>query len=201
MDKKIAIRCNGCTKEFEIPVYQTINAQFDQELKRQIIRGDLFANTCPNCGTVNYSLYNVLYNDMENQVMIRFTTGNVQEEINNFAYSEEFVEELGILKQALKGYQYRFIDDPFKFAEVVDIFDAGYDDRVIQLYKVLVAHDYYHDNNERSTSIDFDYNDGTGKYVFLVMKDDELLAMSDFDSSIYNGLEKNYRPYFEKANE
>jgi len=48
--QRIQVTCSRCGNLYPAGVWQVVDVQLDPDLKRQLLRGQINVNTCPNCG-------------------------------------------------------------------------------------------------------------------------------------------------------
>lgn len=121
---EVNYRCPYCGKEFEITVYDSVNAQNDPELRERAMSGDLFRHSCPHCKT-DFMIQNPLvYTDSERKFVIWLS-------------NEEISEDLSKLAKPLsdQGYTLRRCGTLQEFTEKIQIFEDGISDIVVELAK------------------------------------------------------------------
>jgi len=108
-------------------VYKSINTSLDPELKEKVKDGSLFVWECPDCGKMNLAKYETLYHDPDSKLMIWLSD------------KEAGAEMMAIVNhtEAMGGYTLRRVTDVGGLIEKVLIFDAGLDDKVVELCKYV----------------------------------------------------------------
>lgn len=125
--------CKHCGKEHIIDIYKSINAASDPELKAEVISGGLFLWECPECGTSNLVTYESLYHDPDQKFMVWM-----------LPFGEpEGPEKDAIMNQtrAMGDYRLRIVTNAGDLMEKVIIFEAGLDDRCIELVKYVAGNE------------------------------------------------------------
>lgn len=137
MEKNIALVCPECNEKFNAYIYTSINVQLDKEMKNKVLSGKLFDMECTHCHAKFHIPYPVLYHDMEKKLLIQFTEEKDLEPVKT------------ILKNANVGEDYtvRIVDNERDWIEKILISDSGLDDRIMELYKLLVLSQYDDANN------------------------------------------------------
>ena len=104
----------------------------DKDMKNRVLSGKLFDMECTHCHSKFHIPYPVLYHDMEKKLLIQFTEEKELEPIKK------------ILDHANVGKDYtvRIVDNERDWIEKILISDSGYDDRIMELYKLLVLSQY-----------------------------------------------------------
>jgi len=145
------ISCPSCGGAIKVTLWDSINAQMDMDDAKSLMEGTLFEYVCPFCGT-GISVDNpLLYNDMLHRAMIY--------------YAEDTPETRDMIKRAidksgLTDYTNRLVSDRAALAEKAAIFAAGYDDRVMEITKLV----YLSQAAE-------DHPDGNIKRAFFLLED------------------------------
>ncbi len=125
--KKRTINCPQCGKEIEFTLWESINTEMSFAIP-DIISGKLFTVKCEKCGYKTCVDYPILFNDMDHNVMIYYTTRD------NARETEKAVE----LMKKLKCGRVRIVLDQNALREKIAIFNAGLDDRVTEILKLIV---------------------------------------------------------------
>ena len=151
---KQMIICPHCHRTAYFNIWNSINTKTDPETYGQVRRLSLFRFCCPYCrqtSTINYSF---LYHQMESALMIYYipedeeadTTQNLLDAVSAGTPKDEkpdsdsgMKEEERALENALAHYKYRIVRTHEEFLEKLAIFDAGLDDRIVELAKVIVG--------------------------------------------------------------
>lgn len=135
------IRCPKCGAEHDFEIWIRINTDLDPALGKKVRSGELFRTTCPSCGQKIDVVYPCLYHEMENKVMIYYAPGAKAMKDAAEAFdqgSEEAAKERGF-DPAQKGYRNRVVGSLYDLQEKIAVFDAGLDDRIVEICKVIVG--------------------------------------------------------------
>ena len=137
--------CRQCGEENKINVYGGINVGEQPELKAAVLDGSAFVWTCPHCGTQNLLQYQTLYHDPAGKLMVWLTrgSGELEKQVSS-AYSK---------LEGLDDYTLRFVDDAGSLIEKIKIFDAGLDDRTMEMTKYVTKMELCEQRKERSEDI------------------------------------------------
>lgn len=164
------IACPKCGKESEFTVWDSVNVQISPDMKNSIMNGDAFLFKCPECGNEVHIFYTMLYHDMNKKLMI-YLLPDDEKEIKTAAefMKESCTADMGLgLPDITKGYSYRIVTSPTELQERICIFDSGYDDRVIEIMKVLYLSTMAEQTPDKKVDdilFDMDKN-GEGRIVF-----------------------------------
>lgn len=136
------ISCLNCKKKSDFEFYGSINTMLDPVLKQRVKNFDIFKFVCPHCGSEQFVNYSFLYHQMEDKLMIFYCQDEEEVEKVRSLYADDFetaVNEQGET-QAIDttGYRRRIVVGADNLVEKIRIFDAGLDDRLIEIYKVLL---------------------------------------------------------------
>ena len=127
---------------------------------------------CPHCGKSYNIDYPMLYHQMEDQIMIYYV---VQEEDIQMV-EEQFRGDFGsaeseltkVLKKDMDSYLYRIVGSQRELMEKIRIFDAGKDDRIVELVKRIIS-DAVADKNPDLRDANLYYLEEDGKSLFVVV--------------------------------
>lgn len=140
LEHKEMITCPDCGMEGEFVIWQSINTQLDPQAKTDLLSGQLFAYTCPHCKSVHNIYYDLLYHQMENELMIHYASSdeNVAEAIETFEEMASGDLIPGISSMGM-NYTFRVVYSQNQLREKAYIFDMGLDDRAVELMKVMIV--------------------------------------------------------------
>lgn len=118
------IRCSRCGAVLPVEEQPLLNTARDPELKARVKDGSLFVRECPYCGTRNLVAFETLYHDPSARLMIWLLPDG-----------KEAPTGVAEAVKQLEGYTLRRVSDAGSLIEKVNIFDAGLDDRLIEMCK------------------------------------------------------------------
>lgn len=182
----IKITCPKCQKDSDFRIWSSINTQLDPELKSAVRDQSVFLFECPECGEKNSINYGFLYHQMEDSMMIHYANSeeNVQEilELYNNTDNE-------MMKMMLdEGYLIRVVRSRESLLEKLAIFDAGLDDRIIEIIKLLYLVQF-----EEKENLDGVYFVKVGdEKVIEFVSNGRVLAHANFDEGIYSDIKKDF---------
>ena len=124
------IICPSCGKEGEFLVWDSINTVLNPEMKEKVRNRSAFVFTCPHCQQSAEVQYDFLYHQMEDNLMIyqvnEKEVGRTQEMFLNAGTDME------------SEYKFRVVVSREELLEKLEIFDAGLDDRVVEMEKIFL---------------------------------------------------------------
>ncbi len=182
--------CPKCGKKQSFEAYSSINVTLHPELKEKLLDGSIFRFKCVDCQEEASILYPCLYHDMEKKLMIQLCPPYQIQDYINFLeeFTANFNNQFKEVKALNEDYKYRIVTNLDDFYEKIYIFEAGLDDRVIELIKL---------NN--ITDISEDY--AVEKMLFSLQDECKFLLLSEgkiVDTT--NVLEDEYKSFEEIYN-
>ncbi|HEP1803954.1 TPA: CpXC domain-containing protein [Streptococcus suis] len=189
------IVCPVCNHQSEFTTYQSINATLEPKLKQQLIDWELFKFYCLNCGEPKLVCYETLYHDMEHRIMIYYIPTMVNREQEKVRI-EEMLNQIKQVEgdrysNSFDTYNFRIVSDMESLIEKVQIFDAGYDDRTIELMKFVLA-------PKEDEDIQFSYDRmiftkvGDDNYQFMFIYEKRAVASLKFSKEMYEQFELEF---------
>lgn len=123
--------CQKCSQQHKVDIYKSINTATDPDLKESVLNGELFLWNCPDCGQANLVAYDCLYHDPDEKFMVWMLPFG----------QPEGPEKDAIMHQAkaMGDYKLRIVTNAGDLMEKVMIFDAGLNDRCIELVKYVAS--------------------------------------------------------------
>lgn len=126
---KIKHSCPRCGKSSDLTIWKSVNTQLNPELKPKVMDGSLFVFHCIYCNYNQEVAYAMLYHAQQDHCMIWWIP---KDEDGKQVYSPR---ELETMAKKLPGYKLRLVSSLNRLREKISIFDAGLDDRAIELLK------------------------------------------------------------------
>lgn len=185
------ITCPKCGHEADFMIWSSINTVLDPEMFDKVRTGEAFMFHCPECGNKAGVDYGCLYHQMDDQMMIYYVTTpeGVQEAYNMFR-GESKVSEL--LKKEQGNYLYRIVQSKNELREKLFIFDAGLDDRAIEIIKVFYTQKMQEDNPEVSID-EIRFESGENDEMGLIfINEGRPVASCQISRDFYEIVEKEY---------
>lgn len=136
---------------------------------------------CAHCHSKFHIPYPVLYHDMEKKLLIQFTEEKELEPIKK------------ILDYANVGEDYtvRIVDNERDWIEKILISDSGYDDRIMELYKLLVLSQYEDAGNVNGLYYWNIQNFENPHYVMVLdEKESDKMHFMPFHEDVYKQVEE-----------
>ena len=176
MKTTLKATCSSCGHVQEITAYTGINIAEEPDLKARVKDGSLFVWECPVCGRANLARYQTLYHDPQERIMIWMLPEGL--------IPEDKVEAIGRQIEASSEqtgeYVFRRVSDIGSLIEKVNIFDAGLDDRIIEMCKYVTRMEMAEKGDKEilETSLKFYRMDGPDNDLeFSYPKDGKMLGV------------------------
>lgn len=126
------VTCPQCGHSQEFLVWPSLNVSLDPDEKPRLLSGALHRFTCEQCAAQTEVSFPLLYHDMDRKLMIHYLQeGETPEE-----HTEGIMGSL--LGMMGESYTFRYVHSRNEMIEKILIFDAGLDDRVVELFKFLL---------------------------------------------------------------
>ena len=125
--KTISVTCPACLEEGIFKTVPFIDATIDPEIKESIYNRDIFRFRCAECGEEILVSYECTYLDKENNFIVSLIPEN---------------DDLAI---ETTGYTVRVVRTINEFVEKLALMEDGIDDRVIELYKIMLEDQFEED--------------------------------------------------------
>ena len=169
------ITCPECGHEQEFTIWRSLNVTLNPELKDPLIRGELTTFTCEACGETTHVVYGMLYHDMDQELMISLSRDDVPP-LDDLGPLQSYLQDM------MKSYRFRLVRTRNELVEKVRIFDAGLDDRVVQLFKVVLRAQLAMADHATEGQLLFygrvDEDGGAQRMEFVLLTDDDQVPFS-----------------------
>lgn len=174
------VRCPKCGRENEFLIYESVNVTHDNDLKTKVLNQSIFKYTC-ECGCKTHVFYPVLYHDMDKSYMVQFCSNDKRDEyISNFKEASKLAS----------GYKYRIVDKPYEITEKVLIFDAGYDDKLMEILKEMIMAS----KNDPNIDCLLFSKSKDGEYSFICLDaKNNAIAMVPFKEELYKSVSDMFK--------
>ena len=171
------VTCPSCHHEGDFELWDSINTALNPEMKEKVLNQSIFLYTCPSCGETFCLNYSTLYHQMEDLVMIYLVPESEVEKTYEMFYGENALANFRAEK-----YLNRIVTSANQLIEKIKIFDAGKDDRIIELVKLLTADSILKNNPD----IDFDELrfavDDDGTNILVIINKGEITGAVDINN-------------------
>ena len=135
-----------------------------------------FLYTCPSCGETFRLNYSTLYHQMEDLIMIYLVSESEVAETYDLFYGEHAMADFRTEK-----YLNRIVTPANQLVEKIQIFDAGKDDRIMELVKLLATDSLLENNpDEEFDELRFAVDDD-GTNILVIINKGETTGAVDID--------------------
>lgn len=131
LSEQTTVECPKCTSGQFITYWQSVNVTLDPDLKKKVLDRTLFTFTCEHCGYIAAMYHPLLYHDIEQRLMV-----SLGEEAPDNVTSKGIFASLASKIEA--EYTFRLVSSVDELIEKILIWDAGLDDRVVEVVKLLL---------------------------------------------------------------
>ena len=171
------ITCPSCHHEGDFEVWDSINTVLDPEMKEKVLNQSIFLYTCPNCGETFRLNYPTLYHQMEDLIMIYLVSESEMAETYDLFYGEHTMADFRTEK-----YLNRIVTSANQLVEKIQIFDAGKDDRIMELVKLLATDSILkNDPDKEFDELRFTVDDD-GANILVIINKGEITGAVDIDN-------------------
>ncbi|MBP3360502.1 MAG: CpXC domain-containing protein [Clostridia bacterium] len=133
-----AIRCPSCGQLQEITVWNSITVKDSPDLKADLLSGRVNIFKCGSCSHSGLVPAPLLYHDEDKKLMISFSPcDDEQLKQRLFENVRETSKGSGELS-GYSGYNLRFVCEYNSLLEKILIFDAGLNDKAVEIIKLLI---------------------------------------------------------------
>ncbi len=177
--KTISVTCPACLEEGIFKTVPFIDASIDPEIKESIYNRGIFRFRCEECGEEILVSYECTYIDKD----------------NNFIVS--LIPENDDLAFETTGYTVRVVRTINEFVEKIAAFEDGIDDRVIELYKIMLE-DQFEEERPNAEIIGIyyggqDLSDKSLLFFIITASSENVRAMLSFDT--YQAISGQFENY------
>ncbi len=181
MPHEETVKCPKCGEDIQFTYWQSINTEMSFAIP-DIISGKLFEVKCKKCGHESHVNYPILFNDMIHGVMINYVMPEAAEEAERIA---------NYMSERMDFCRFRIVTDQADLREKTAIFNAGLDDRVVELLKFIVLVQVQDQVKDKGVHGVF-FIPGDEPVVEILMKDGS--GHVPVDMEMYHSLEQMMKP-------
>jgi hypothetical protein len=133
MHHEVGITCPKCQKAGVFTVWDSINTKLDPDMKERVKSLEAFRYHCGHCGTDVQVDYGFLYHDMDHHFMVFYAPTDKDQENADRDMADGQDKFKAMVEKA--GYVLRLVRSKADLLEKIAIFEAGLDDRLMELTK------------------------------------------------------------------
>lgn len=193
--KQENITCPKCGNNSRFTIWRSINTTLDPEMKAAVRDRSAFLFTCPHCGHKAHVDYGFLYHQMEDQIMIHYAQSEeaVREVYDLYAgkYDNELLKDFPDIQAK---YLNRIVRSMNQLLEKLAIFDAGLDDRIIEIFKVFITAEYNKQHPDSTGAEMLMYTDDDGEHIIQILEDGKPAGGTELSDDMYNTIKDHFSP-------
>ena len=127
----------------------------------------------------------------------RFAAENCSERYVRLADSRSAGEKRGFDARE-EGYRNRVVGSLYDLQEKIAVFEAGLDDRVVEICKVLIGSELQESQPDAAFDDLLYYRSGNGEDRLALMKEGNAFASISLPGDIYEEVKKRYQPLIDQ---
>jgi len=197
----IKVVCPMCSAESEFEIWQCINATESNGLIEKVKDGTMFRHTCPACNKPINIEYSFLYHQVEDALMIHYCIKDEEAQSVINSITKPTAENKGYIQQMLdRSTIVRIVRTKPQLLEKICIYDSGYDDRAVEIMKLIVASQFAKENPDKKISHVYfnikkksaDQSDAEGEKIVQIFVDNKPAAEASVNEEIYKKIFNDY---------
>lgn len=149
----IHIKCPKCSSESDFEAHSVINATEENGLKEKVMDGSMFLHVCPECGAKINVEYSFVYHQPEDAFMVQYVVNDEEMKQAVSALTnpnEEQRKTVNILSE--NNTIIRIVRSKAQLLEKITIYEAGLDDRAVEIFKHIAAGNFLKENPDKQIS-------------------------------------------------
>ena len=146
IEQTVTVDCPQCQAKGQYCLHESFNTQVDPEGAQKALTGEAFAFVCQKCGAKTYVNHGFLFNDPALQLMVRYVACEDEIEpavkmFNDIRHAEPNEDNPAkqLMANLMSQFTLRIVTQHEEVTEKVAIAKAGYDDRVMELTKLILG--------------------------------------------------------------
>lgn len=178
------VNCPACCEDGEFKICTAIDADKNPELKEKIFSRELFGFCCPECGEKITVAYNCTIYDMTNGYIVSLITdGSADEEK---------------ARLEVDGCALRITHSINEFVEKIALFEDKIDDKVIELYKIMLEGQYEDEKPGAEILGIFYGGKEDGSLLFYIITGDRENCRATLSLDTYHAIEEKFAAHAEE---
>ena len=184
IEREVKITCPHCDAVTPFNIWLSVNTDQDPDLKEKVRDQSLFEFECPYCGQKTVIDYGMLYHQPDEKVIVHYAiTQENADEVYHMLTDEDKRSAFSSLFD--QNYLIRIVRSRNSLLEKLAIFDAKYDDRMIEIYKHHLELAYRNEHPDcESVNILF-FTSGEGVPMLQIFEGDETKGVVPLDNASY----------------
>ncbi len=195
MSGPVSVTCQKCSKESQFIIWKSINTMLDPEMKSKVRDKSAFRFTCPHCGHSVLMDYGFLYHQMEDQIMIHYTQAEENiKDIYDFYAGNRDSELYKDFPDLHAKYLNRIVRSVNQLLEKLAIFDAGLDDRIVELCKAFILSEYLKQHPDSTGPELLMFNDEEQGHIIQIIDNGKTTGYTALADEFYALIKEKFSP-------
>ena len=199
---EVEMQCPRCKAKGKAKLWPALNSKEDPNETELLLKNRLFDFECPKCNALTRTAYMMDYSDVENNVVIHMVTPQdvpeldrklhmIENNVASFSIGASSVE-LTEFSDMLSKKRHRIVVDQNALIEKAIIFNAGLDDRVVEMVKMIYG------NNLVETHPELKFDDilfliDNGNRMLQIMYQGNGVGQIEMQNDVYTALEEDFK--------
>lgn len=196
-DNTISGQCPHCQAEMTIERPEIIDADREPDIKATLLSGQFFTAHCPACDQDFIAATPLLYYDRRRTAVIQMVPGYdgesplLGDDVFNALQTADSGQPVRMIR--------RVVTTPNELTEKIHLLEAGYDDRIVELAKLIALQELQGQLPNLSTLRQVRFAPKSEQYParLLFFYDDEMPSI-DFPQSLYDSVGMSFVEALEK---
>lgn len=198
---ELEIVCPQCKEKSIFRAYRTIHiTDGNRDLKEKVLNGSLFLHECPHCKAKINVEYSFLYHQPEDALYIHYLTSDKElQEVASMLTKPDEKQKLMVKKLLSEDSLIRLVRNRMEIAEKITIYDAGMDDRAIEILKAHIGAQFTRENPDKKISGLYfnasrskeDPDEFAAKFIDIFV-DNKRCARADVGQELYKKVVNDY---------
>ncbi len=196
LSREEMITCPNCGHQSPFMIWQSVNTMIDPEMKAAVRDLSAFRFICPKCGNQAVINYGFLYHQMEDRIMVYYAETDKDAENFMSAFTKDtFPEEMkDFLGDFLNdNYMIRIVRSQYELREKLEIIDAGLDDRLIEIFKIILFIKFL-EQGSKTANIEMFFGRDEQKNIIHILEDGKYAGSSEINPVTYETIQKEFGP-------
>lgn len=183
MTEDDSVICPECGHEQDIKICPAVNVTTDPDMRAKVLSGELFLFKCDKCGFEGLAGFPFIYEDKQtNGGFLIYMEPGCEDRVVG-------IEMPDIADQIVyRDVPMRLVTEINSLKEKIFIFEAGLDDRVMELFKLLAITKLEGDPSQKPDELRFskiEDVDGGKTVLFAAFKEEKYLGVLELPYSLY----------------
>lgn len=185
MEDSLIVKCPDCGQLIEYEITPVLLATENKFAKRMLKNDELFAFSCEACGKKVDLFYDMIYHDPEKLLTIYLVNEeNFRGVVTQIELERSLKFEMA-MSQGMSDDEFgddnyptiRVLCDPYLLREKVVIFDLGFDDRIVEILKLICINELSETEPDFQAHKAYFYMNGNEQVIDVVDAEGNIMTM------------------------